>query len=113
MKTSPYRDSIIKLFEKSHTLSIADVQKKIPKADFSTLFRNIESLTKEGKLKKIIVDKDVTVYERNDKAHAHDHFICIECGEVDEIHVSGTVLKGKKVKVQDVVVRGVCGDCNC
>lgn len=113
MKTSPYKDKILKLFEKAHTLSIADLHKKIPEADFSTLFRNVESLTKEGKLKKIIVDKDVTVYEVNDAKHHHDHFICVECGDVDEIHVSSSVLKGSKAKVEDVVIRGVCEDCNC
>ena len=114
MKTSPYKDKILKLFESAHTLSIADVHKKIPSADFSTLFRNIELLTKEGKLKKIVVDKDVTVYEVNNKDHHHDHFICVECGDVDEIHVSTNVLgKGSKAKVEDVVIRGVCEDCNC
>jgi Fur family zinc uptake transcriptional regulator len=113
MKTSPYKDKILKLFQKVHTLSIADVCKKIPEADFSTIFRNVEMLTQEGKLKKIVVDKDITVYEANDSAHHHDHFICVECGDVDAVHVSGSVLKGSKARVEDVVIRGVCEDCNC
>lgn len=111
MRTSRYKDDILKVFKTAHVLSIADVCKKIPQADFSTIYRNVEALTKEGILKKIVVTEDLTVYEYADKDHAHDHFICNECGEVEEVHVSHNLLKGKKGKVEEVVLRGTCGDC--
>jgi Fur family transcriptional regulator, ferric uptake regulator len=112
MKTSLYKEKILKIFQDTHVLSIADVHKKLKGADFSTIYRNIESLLKEGKLKKIIVNEDITVYERADAKH-HDHFICTECGEVEEVHIAANILgKGSKAKAKDVVIRGVCGPCN-
>lgn len=113
MRISLYKEKIVQAFHGAHVLSIAAIAKKVPGADFSTIFRNVELLCKEGKLKKIIIDEDVTVYELVNINHSHDHFICNECGGVEEVHVSHDLLgKGSKAKATDVIIRGVCGPCN-
>lgn len=113
MKTSPYKSVILELFAKAHVLSISDIHKSIPKADFSTIFRNVEALLKEAKLKKIIIDADVSVYELVGKGNEHDHFVCIDCGKIDEIHILHTDIRvAKKAKTLDIIVRGICGPCN-
>ncbi len=87
MRTSQYKDLILAQFDTAHVLSITDIHKALPQADFSTIFRNIEQLYTAGVLKKIVVDVDTVVYERNIPGHAHDHFVCTDCGEVDAIHL--------------------------
>lgn len=112
MKTSLYKDAILAAFQSKHTLSIADIQKAVPRADFSTIFRNVESLAKSGVLKKIAINADQTVYELYDKNHEHDHFVCVDCGTVEEIHIKHKDIKGPvQSKTLDIVVRGVCGPC--
>ncbi|MEN9604484.1 MAG: hypothetical protein RJB39_169 [Candidatus Parcubacteria bacterium] len=112
MKTSPYKDKIIQLFKKAPTLSIAQIRTKMPSADFSTIFRNVEKLVKEGVLKKIIVDKDVTVYAQKGAQSPQHHFICLECGQVENVQISANILKSSRVKVTDVILRGICEACN-
>lgn len=112
MRTSLYKAKILEVFKHAHVLSIADVQAQLGKVDFSTVYRNIEILIKEGLLKKIIVNEDLTVFELVNKEHKHDHFICNDCGKVEEIHIETAVLgQGSDTKVTDVIVRGVCGPC--
>ncbi len=104
---------ILELFAESHVLSISDIHKSIPKADFSTIFRNVESLLKEGKVKKIVVDVDNYVYELVSKGHEHDHFVCVDCGVVEEIHIKHAEINTpKKGKIFDILVRGLCKVCN-
>ncbi len=113
MKTSPYKDKILKLFQKSNkAMSVAQVHNKIPEADFSTIFRNVEALTKEGKMKKTVIDKDRTVYGLKGNAPQSNHFVCIDCGNVTDIQVSANILKGGRTKVMEVIIRGLCAACN-
>lgn len=111
MKTPIYKQKIIDTLKKNHLMSIADIEKKV-KANFSTIFRNIEILKTEGLIKQVVKDKDTILYEYVGEGHAHDHFICDDCGDVQAIHVDKKALHIKgKGKAQDVTVHGLCGDC--
>jgi Fe2+ or Zn2+ uptake regulation protein len=111
MRTNIYKNKIVELFEKSHLLSISDIHKKIVGADYSTVYRNVEQLVSEDKIKKIIFGKDNVVYEINKKTDNHDHFLCIKCGDVEEIHISSNKLLTNHV-VTDIIIRGLCYKCN-
>ena len=112
MKISIYKQKIIDILKKNHLLSIADIHDKIPEANFSTIFRNIEILKTEGLVKQIIADKDLVLYELIEKGHTHDHFVCDDCGDVQIIHIDKKDLhiKGKS-EVSEVTVHGKCSDC--
>lgn len=113
MRVNKYRDKVIKLLEKNHLLSISDIHQKISGADYSTVYRNIEQLVTDGGIKKVVFDKDKVMYEINNKKHSHDHFICTDCGFVDELDRPFMGLKFlKKHAVADVLVRGLCNNCN-
>lgn len=113
MRTNTYKDKIISLLEKNHLLSISDIHKKISDADYSTVYRNIEQLVIDGEIKKVVLDKDSVVYEINNTKNNHDHFICTDCGSVDEIKRPVMSLGFlKKHNVTDVLVRGICNSCN-
>lgn len=56
-----------------------------------------------------MIDKDTILYELAN--HAHDHFVCDDCGDIQEINVSKKI-KANKFTISDVMVRGLCGSCN-
>lgn len=109
MRTNVYKEKILALLQKSHLLSIPAIQAKIAKADFSTIFRNLEQLSVEGLVRKVIISKDTTLYETAEIGHRHDHFVCDDCGTIESIHISNKIISNGTVT--DVLVRGTCTDC--
>lgn len=109
MRTNVYKEKILKLLQKKHLLTIAEIHKAIPDADYSTVFRNIKHLLKDKEIKKVMVDKRSISYESAQQCH--DHFICIDCGLVESIHIPlpHTSITGRKI--DDITVRGSCNKC--
>lgn len=107
MRTNIYKEHILKLLNKKHLLTIADIHKAIPDADYSTIFRNIEQLLKDKEIKKVMIDNKSIAYESS--KDSHDHFICNDCGTIESIHIPHTFIKGRKV--DDITVRGSCNKC--
>lgn len=109
MRTNVYKNKVLEAFKGAHLLSIADIKYKIPKADFSTIFRNIEQLCIEGLIRRVTISKDVVLYEISEKNHRHDHFVCTDCGTIEAIHLPKKIIS--KRSIDEVLVRGVCEDC--
>ncbi len=109
MRTNVYKEKILDLLKKSHLLSIPAIQEKIPKADFSTIFRNLQNLCTAGVVRKVTISKDSILYEMAEPNHRHDHFVCTDCGTIESIHLPKKIIS--KGTVDDVLVRGTCGDC--
>ena len=107
MRTPVYQKEILAIFDKHHLLTIADLEKLVPKADYSTLFRNIKTLVKSGVLKQVAVDKNKIFYEHAD--HQHDHLVCKDCGKVEAVHLPRP--KGAKFVISEIVAHGECADC--
>jgi Fe2+ or Zn2+ uptake regulation protein len=112
MRINIYKNKILKLLEKNHLLGISDIHKKVRDANYSTIYRNVEQLVSDSLLKKIILDKDRVVYEINNSRNNHDHFVCTDCGDIEEINISENLQLSKKYKIKDLLVRGSCQDCN-
>ena len=113
MRTNIYKDKIIKLLKKNHLLSIFNIHKKISGADYSTVYRNIEQLISDEEIRKVVLDKDKVMYEINDEKNSHDHFVCTDCGSVDELDRLAMNLKFlKNQNITDVLVRGLCQKCH-
>lgn len=109
MRSNVYRDKVLAILEKEHLLSIADIRNKLSGVDFSTIFRNVEQLVSDRVIKKVIISKDIVLYETVEK-HAHDHFVCNNCGTVESVHLPKKIaLKGKAIV--DVLIRGTCKKC--
>jgi len=90
-------------------MSLADLQKKIPNADFSTLFRNVEKMIESGEVRRIVLDRDTILYELEGAHHEHHHFVCSSCGTVESIH-EDIVLSGKRI-IEDILIKGQCEQC--
>jgi len=108
MRTPKYKNTIVNLLQKTHLMSLADLQKKIPNADFSTLFRNVEKMIESGEVRRIVLDRDTILYEL-EGAHQHHHFVCSSCGTVESIH-EDIVLSGKRI-IEDILIKGQCEQC--
>ncbi len=110
MRTSMYKDSILQALTQAHLLSISDIRKKVRRADFSTIFRNLEQLCTEGIVRKIYPRKDVVLYELVGH-HDHGHFVCDGCGGIESIETSTVSRLPSRAVIRDIVVHGTCARC--
>jgi Fe2+ or Zn2+ uptake regulation protein len=113
MRTNVYKNKILKLLEEEHLLSIADIHKHIVGVDYSTVYRNIEQLVSNHQVRRVVFGKGNILYELNRGEDNHDHFLCLGCGTIEDIHVplEGLPLSSKHI-ISDLVVRGICKHCN-
>ena len=108
MRTNVWEEHVRDVLAHAHTLTLAELGRKIPAADHSTLFRNVERLVKDGVVRKIIISQRVSAYELVRADKHHDHFVCDTCDEGTAIDMPRP--KGLPI-VRDVVVRGQCLPC--
>jgi Fe2+ or Zn2+ uptake regulation protein len=109
MRNSLHKNKILSILKKDHLLTISEIHKKIPEVDYSTVFRNIEQLLEEGAIKKVLINKKITGYEKLDDNHYH--FVCNKCGKVEPIREKITNSKFKDKEITDIIVRGNCHSC--
>lgn len=113
MRTNHCKQNIINLLQNKHLLTMSEIQKNISTTDFSTVFRNVEQLLCENKIKRVIIDAKNIAYEL--MGDHHDHFVCDDCGDIDTIHIDRIAIEKQQrslvIKVNDITVRGLCGDC--
>jgi Fur family ferric uptake transcriptional regulator len=93
------------------------VRKRIPSADFSTVFRAMQSLERVGVVDQVDLGDGKARYET--RREHHEHIRCTVCGTVAE--VPGCVVEDAVVQVQrrtgyqvsshQVVFAGVCRPC--
>jgi Fur family transcriptional regulator, peroxide stress response regulator len=107
MRKNIYREKILKILKDNHLLNISEIHVFIPEADYSTIFRNIEHLLEDKKIKKIVLNKKNTAYEL--MIENHDHFVCNDCGDVQEIKISRA--NHEELEIEEITVRGRCKRC--
>ena len=62
------------------------VQKDLPAIGYATVYRNLATLAKEGKIKEVqFIDKKKR-YEGN--LHQHQHFICTDCDRIIDLELT-------------------------
>lgn len=90
---------------------------KHPTISRATVYRNLNSLVEDGKVKRVQVLGGPDHYDRMLKQHFHIQ--CIKCKSVHDIEVSKDLsvelsdvdLKGYRLESYEVVFNGVCPDC--
>jgi Fur family peroxide stress response transcriptional regulator len=122
-RPSPVTDAVRALVasEDHHAWSLDEllhsVRRRIPTADYSTIFRAVAMLERQGVVDRIDLGDGKGRFESH-RAH-HEHVRCTSCGQVEE--VPGCVVQGSMVEVQratgyqvsghQVVFAGLCPDC--
>ncbi|PLV60245.1 Fur family transcriptional regulator [Thermotoga sp. KOL6] len=86
------------------------LSKKIPSLSIATLYSVLYLLEELGVIYSFS-DGQKTVFDFNPEPHAH--FICKECGKIEDVEIKKLELgeiNGKREKVE-LIVKGVCEDC--
>lgn len=90
IKVTKQRSAILNVFAESvdETLNAGEVFARVlaefPQINFSTVYRNLELLTKQGILKKLDLNQGAKSYELAEDRHYH-HLVCRLCGETKKI----------------------------
>ena len=123
-RPSPVSDQVKLLFSagnNKHLWSIDELHRAVVHvlgaADFSTVFRAVSGLERDGLIKRIDLGDGKVHYELSDEHH--EHIRCDDCGRVAQI--AGCVLEGAssavtkstgfKVTSHQLLFSGVCPDC--
>jgi Fur family transcriptional regulator, peroxide stress response regulator len=93
------------------------VQKTAPSVSLGTVYRNLQRLTEEGKIRTVHLGERSARYDPT--LEDHDHFICQRCGRVDDVwlkrdrHVNLTPLihQGLTIIHQSLAIHGLCQHC--
>jgi Fur family ferric uptake transcriptional regulator len=127
-KTKPRNAIIEYMQEKADTRFTArDILNAVNAAgcnlDRSTVYRNLERLSLEGKLVKYKeTDINAACYQysgEHGSCHEHMHAQCMECGRI--FHLENDVIKSAAKKIKEeyglevdygkTVINGICDDC--
>jgi Fur family ferric uptake transcriptional regulator len=121
-KTSP-RVAIIQALQKSSfPLTEVDIKNEMGDLyDRITFYRSVQTMLEVGIIHRIIVDHVTVKYALNqcDKGHCHHtshaHFYCRVCNELtclNETEVQANIPKGYIQEELELLIRGVCKQCN-
>ena len=125
-RPSPVSDQVKLLFsgtDSKHLWSIdelhAAVVSVLGAADYSTVFRAVSGLERDGLIKRIDLGDGKVHFELSDEQH-HEHIRCDDCGRV--VEVAGCVLEnvstavtsstGFKVTSHQLLFTGICPECD-
>ena len=123
-RPSPVTDEVRRLFEnhERHAWSIDElhetVRTSLGSADYSSVFRAVTLLERQGVIDKIDLGEGHARFEVRD-AH-HEHIRCESCGKVEEVPVcvlddaaaQVQAVTGYRVLSHRVVFGGLCRECS-
>ena len=123
-RPSPVTDVVRRLFEnhERHAWSIDElhetVRSSLGSADYSSVFRAVALLERQGVIEKIDLGEGHARFEVRD-AH-HEHIRCESCGKVEEVPVcvlddaaaQVQAVTGYRVLSHQVVFGGLCRECS-
>jgi len=95
------RRVILEELKKLHTHPTAaelyeKVGARLPRVSLGTVYRNLESLSREGAALKLDLGSGPSRYDF--RTESHNHIRCVKCGRVDDIMTSGFGLSVEKFK---------------
>lgn len=95
---------------------LAAVNRDDPRASRATVYNNLRALAKSGLVREGHYDGKAARFDAN--LHRHHHFVCEECGEVEDIpwfelppSAGKSALSGRVIRNYEIVFRGACARC--
>jgi Fur family transcriptional regulator, peroxide stress response regulator len=93
------------------------VRKKLPRISLATVYRNLQRLVEDGKIRTVLLGERVARYDP--ETSDHDHFICESCGRVidlflereRQVDLTSLANDGYIVTTHKLTVYGVCRVC--
>ena len=104
---SKQKELILSIVEKSYSHPTAEdvlteARQTMPHLALGTVYRNLQALVSEGRVRKIDMPQGGARYDRVEDDHAH--FVCVECGAILDSKDSST--KSEIEVPEDVTVVG-------
>lgn len=89
------------------------VKKKYPKVVRATCYNNLNRLTDEGLIRRIVTENGGYRY---DKTIRHDHLVCKKCGCIKDVYLndmtsSFKMILGEDVESYDLKIYWLCPKC--
>jgi len=122
-KTSRQRELILQILRstKSHPAAnwiFEEARKQMPNISLGTVYRNLNTLKEEGRIREISFGKGTDLYDGD--LREHDHACCLICGRVEDVpHLSQRVdvteverVMGYRVHARRLEFFGVCPNCS-
>jgi len=122
-KNSRQRELILQILRstKSHPAAnwiYEEARKQIPNISLGTVYRNLNMLKEEGRIREISFGKGTDLYDGD--LRSHDHACCVICGRVEDVpHLSQRVdvteverALGYRVHAHRLEFFGVCPQCS-
>ncbi len=120
--TNERKEIINLLYETGFPLSASDVflriKPQLPKANLTTVYRNLEMLEGLGLVKRLGFNKTSFSYELVTNRQHHHHVVCDQCGKVDELESVSEKFINEVAKLTNFKIRdhnleffGLCESC--
>lgn len=94
LKVTSIRKNILQIFDLTKSpISAGDLLNKIT-ANKTSVYRELETLTKEKFISPITLEDGIKRYELSSKVH-HHHFICVKCKSILEFKISRELEKAE------------------
>lgn len=120
-KLTGARKVLLQLFiqmpERSYSVQEVFQQLRGQEMDFSTVYRNLDMLAREGILTKVHLDNGKANYELCHHQH-HHHFVCMHCGATRCINfcpmefMEKNAWEGFTPKSHHFEIMGLCPECS-
>jgi Fur family ferric uptake transcriptional regulator len=93
------------------------VRKKLPRISLGTVYRNLQRLVAEGKIRMFLLGERVARYDP--MIEEHDHFICQRCGHIEDVllkrqrqvNLAPLLAEGITVTALTLTIQGLCQRC--
>jgi Fur family transcriptional regulator, peroxide stress response regulator len=93
------------------------VRRTLPRISLGTVYRNLQRLVEEGKIRMFLLGERVARYDP--MIAEHDHFICQQCGRVEDVllernqqvNLAPLVNRGFTVTAHSLAIHGLCQKC--
>lgn len=89
----------------------AKTREVIPNISIATVYRNLEELTLDGRIKKVSAEGYTERYDAN--VHEHAHLLCECCGKIVDVDTSSVTVKHhlQGVARYEITFYGCCDEC--
>ncbi len=121
-KRSQQREKIYQILKSTRSHPTADwiyekLKPKFPRLSLGTVYRNLNILVEQGKVRRITFGSTFDRFDANIKPHYH--FICVGCGAIidldmpvkEELEDEVEKLTGFQVRYHTVEFYGLCDKC--